>query len=234
MWLTFLYVDDRLVVVDKPTGLLSVPGIGPDKVDCVVARAAARFSGSRIVHRLDMDTSGVLVLARDADTHRELSRQFHDREVEKTYIAVVHGRIQYREGTIDLPIRKDMENPPRQIVDMEQGRPSQTHWKVLERKNGTTRVELTPHTGRSHQLRLHLLALGHPIVGDDLYSLPEPLETPEPPEIPEITDQANGGPRASRLMLHACSLVFTAPKSGKSRGVGGEVSRMRFSTPCPF
>jgi len=204
---TILFADNRILVFDKPPGLLSVPGIGPEKADCLAARAELAFPGARIVHRLDRDTSGVIILARDADTHRELSRQFHDREVDKCYMAIVGGVLAIDEGSIDAPMRKDMDDPPRQIIDDEHGRAALTHWRVLERNPDRTRVELIPHTGRSHQLRVHLKSIGHPILGDDLYA-PEELRNAAP-----------------RLLLHATMLGVTHPSSGDS---------MVFQSDCPF
>jgi tRNA pseudouridine32 synthase/23S rRNA pseudouridine746 synthase len=154
-----------------------------------------------------MDTSGIIVMARDADTHRELSRQFQDREVEKTYIAVVGGVIEKDEGLIDIPIRKDFDNPPCQCVDFEKGKSSQTHWKVLERGCDRTRLELKPVTGRSHQLRIHLRELGYPILGDDLYA-PQELQDMVP-----------------RLQLHALDLTVMHPATGKP---------IQFYARCPF
>ena len=202
-----IFADNKLIVFEKPTSLLSVPGIGPEKADCLVARAQADFPGARIVHRLDRDTSGLIVLARDADTHRELSRQFQDREVDKTYEAIAGGILAIDEGMIDAAIRKDMDNPPRQMIDDVQGRSSQTRWMVMERGDDCTRVQLFPLTGRSHQLRLHLQSIGHPILGDDLYA-PDEMRA-----------------RVDRLMLHATILEFTHPSSGK---------RLIFESPAPF
>ena len=202
-----LYHDDYIVALDKPSGLLSVKGIGPSKIDCLALRAASAIEGARIVHRLDMDTSGVIVLARDAETHRELSRQFQDREVEKEYVAVVGGSLKEDCGDIDIPIRKDMDNPPKQCVDYDQGKSSQTAWCVLQRKPDRTRVLLAPKTGRSHQLRVHLKEIGHPILGDNLYAPPELLAM------------------AGRLQLHAQKLVVTHPASKE---------RITFYSACPF
>lgn len=201
--------DDRLVVFNKSAGLLSVPGIGPEKQDCLVARAQHQFPGARIVHRLDRDTSGVIILALDADTHRELSRQFHDRETKKRYIAIVAGTVVDDEGEIDLPMRKDMDplRAPRQVIDHTHGRRALTTYRVLERLNDRTRVQLTPITGRSHQLRLHLLELGHPILGDDLYA---------PDDVLALAD---------RLLLHAESLTIIHPAMRTPR---------EFIAPCPF
>ncbi len=202
-----LHRDDRIIVLDKPTGLLSVPGIGPGKTDCLAARVAAVHPGARIVHRLDRDTSGVIIMALDAEAHRALSIQFQDRLVAKAYVAVVAGIVAEDEGEIDLPIRKDLEDTPRQIVDHVLGRPSQTRWRVLERGADRTRLELRPLTGRSHQLRLHLREIGHPILGDDLYAPPDARA------------------RADRLMLHALWLRVVHP---------GTAALMEFEARCPF
>ena len=204
-----LLEDEHLVAFDKPSGLLSVPGIGPEKADCLVARAEKAVSGARIVHRLDRDTSGVIVLARNADVHRELSRQFHDREVEKAYVAVVAGHVLGSDGRIDAPLRKDMDNPPRHLVDHVQGKPARTHWHVEDtyEEPPRTRLSFTPETGRTHQLRIHACVLGHPIVGDDLYA---------PRDIVDLGE---------RLMLHAERLTFTHPISGERICVHAE---------CPF
>ena len=202
-----IHADTHLVVFNKPTGLLSVPGIGPKKADCLVARGQDAFPGCRIVHRLDRDTSGVIVLARDAETHRALSIQFQDRLVSKQYEAIVLGAPAKDEGFIDAAIRKDMDCPPRQCIDPEQGRPSQTSWRVLGRHSDRTRLELSPRTGRSHQLRLHLLHIGHPILGDDLYAPPDALAM------------------SDRLCLHATLLTFRHP------GTNAEVT---FTSPAPF
>jgi len=202
-----LYRDDRLIVLNKPAGLLSVPGIGPEKADCLAVRVAATFPGARIVHRLDRDTSGVIIMALDAQAHRQLSVQFQDRLVEKKYIAIVAGAVEGDEGSIDLPMRKDLDDPPRQIIDHEQGRQAVTMWRVLARESDRSRVELTPRTGRSHQLRLHMKVLGHPILGDDLYAPAEALAM------------------ADRLMLHALSLSIVHPSTAEPR---------TFEAPCPF
>ena len=170
MLAAILYSDSWLIAVNKPSGLLSEPGRGPEKQDCLVRRLQTQFPTVRIVHRLDRDTSGVMVLALDADTHRELSRQFQDREVAKLYVAIVHGQMLEEAGQIDLPLAKDFEHPPRHKVDFMQGRPAITRWQVIERLPDRTRLELTPLTGRSHQLRIHLAHLRHPILGDNLYA----------------------------------------------------------------
>lgn len=213
---SILFSDPAIVVCDKASGLLSVPGIGPEKADCLVARLQREFPGARIVHRLDRDTSGVIVLARDADTHRTLSMSFEARAVDKSYEALVSGHLAADRGTVDLPLRKEALGSARQIVHMTEGKPSRTDYEVLERGRDAcergdgfawTRVKLTPFTGRSHQLRVHMLALGHPILGDDLYAA-----------------GAAHSARA-RLCLHARTLSFTHPKSG---------ARLTFEAPCPF
>jgi len=207
-----LYVDDALLVLGKPSGLLAVPGRGADKQDCLSARVQARYPGALIVHRLDMATSGLMVMARNPAAQRELSKAFAAREVAKRYIAVVAGRLEAPPegwGIIDLPIAVDWPRRPLRIVDPVHGKPSLTRWRVLEcgATGRDTRVELEPVTGRSHQLRVHLRELGHPILGDALYA---------PPEV-----QA----RAGRLLLHACSLRFAHPLTGDA---------LAFESPAPF
>ena len=198
-----LYVDDTLLVVDKPSGLLAVPGRGADKQDCLSARVQARYPDALIVHRLDMATSGLMVMARGAAAQRTLSKAFAAREVNKRYIAVVAGRLQAPAeawGVIDLPIIADWPNRPLRMIDHQLGKPSVTRWRVLGHDEIalTTRVELEPVTGRSHQLRLHLRELGHPILGDTLYA---------PPAIQAM---------AGRLLLHASSLRFAHPVTGEA------------------
>ena len=205
--LDIIFRDQYIIALNKPTGLLSVPGIGPEAQDCLANRVAFEFPGARIVHRLDRDTSGVIVMARDADTHRELSRQFHDRETEKTYIAIVAGVMEKHSGEIDLPMRKDIDNPPWSIIDFVHGRNAVTRWRVLEQHADRARLELNPITGRSHQIRLHLKVIDHPILGDDLYA---------PPPILALAD---------RLLLHAKSLSITHPATGE---------RLHLHASCPF
>jgi tRNA pseudouridine32 synthase/23S rRNA pseudouridine746 synthase len=205
-----IYTDEHVIVLDKPSGLLSVPGIGADNQDCLARRVEARFAGARIVHRLDRDTSGVIVMAMDAEGHRDLSRQFEKRLVDKCYIAVTAGVVDADDGEIDLPLRKDLNPPrpgPRHIVDHVHGRPALTRYRVLRRDADRTRLELRPQTGRSHQLRVHLDAIGHPILGDDLYA---------PPEVVAMAD---------RLLLHAQAMSITHPATGQ---------RLNFESPCPF
>jgi len=193
------YVDADLLVVDKPSGLLSVPGRGPGMDDNLARRVQARYPEALTVHRLDMDTSGLLVMARNAEVHRALGRFFELRQVDKAYIAVVAGRVANSPRTIDLPLITDWPNRPRQMVDFVQGKAALTHLDVLsyDASSDTTRVRLTPETGRSHQLRVHLQSIGHPILGDDLYAPPAILA------------------QAPRLMLHAAMLAFRHPVSGE-------------------
>ena len=196
--LVVVYADEALLVLDKPAGLLSVPGRGEDKQDCLSARVQARYADALIVHRLDMATSGLMILARGTAVQRSLNDIFANRQVTKRYIAVVDGHLDQpldSWGVIDLPILVDWPNRPLRKIDREQGKPSMTRWRWLSynRENNTTRIELEPITGRSHQLRVHLLAVGHPILGDALYG--------------DIRVQAS----SSRLLLHAQSLELTHP-----------------------
>ena len=200
--LTVLYADEALLVLDKPAGLLSVPGRGEDKQDCLSARAQRLYPDALIVHRLDMATSGLMVLARGLNAQRSLNAAFAERRVNKRYVAVVDGTLAPPPdtwGLINLPILVDWPNRPRRMIDHEQGKPSTTRWRVLSHHaaTATTRVELEPITGRSHQLRVHLLALGHPILGDALYGHPR---------VQALSD---------RLLLHACVLELAHPVSGE-------------------
>ena len=192
--LQIVFADASLIVVDKPAGLLSVPGRGADKQDCLELRVQREYPDALIVHRLDMSTSGLLLLARGELMQSQLSRLFRERQVDKRYIAVVAGLLADEIGEIDLPLICDWPNRPRQKVDFDQGKSSQTKFRRQSQdpQAGTTRVELEPITGRTHQLRVHMAALGHPILGDDLY----------------------GGPAtaaAERLLLHAMDLAFIHP-----------------------
>lgn len=194
-----LYHDDDLVLVNKPSMLLSVPGRGDDKKDCVVSRLADDMGWIREVHRLDWETSGVMLLARTADAHRQLSGQFARREVEKTYLAVVYGMVPASSGAINLPLRCDWPNRPRQMVDFLNGKSALTYWQRLECADNRCRIGLQPVTGRSHQLRVHLSSMGHPILGDRLYA--------------SVEAQA----MAERLLLHATMLCFiTHPVTGRA------------------
>ncbi len=207
--------DDALIAVDKPPGLPSVPGRKPELADCAWARVRHRFDDARIVHRLDMATSGLLLFARGADVQRTLSRAFAAREVRKTYIARVHGHVAGDEGTIDLPLAADWPNRPRQVVDHVRGKPSTTRWRVVARGVGApaadahaaafTLVELEPLTGRTHQLRVHLASLGHAIVGDTLYGLPT-----SPPDVAAVPIEPT-----PRMLLHARSIELVHPTTGQ-------------------
>lgn len=202
-----VYQDAALIVLDKPSGMLAVPGRGPELQDCLSARVQADLPQAAIVHRLDRDTSGLIVMALDADTQRELSRQFAAREIGKVYRAVVFGTPEADEGMVDLPLRKDFDRPPRHMVDFEHGRPAQTGWRVVERRGDRALLELQPITGRSHQIRIHLATQGHPILGDPLYAHEEALAM------------------ADRLMLHAEQLTLTHPRTGE---------RMTWRSECDF
>ena len=197
--LAVIHADAHCIVVCKPSGLLAVPGRGEAGLDCLSERVRAEYADSLIVHRLDMATSGLMLLARGADAQRTLSIAFAQREVHKRYVAVVAGRMSAPEGEIDLPLAADWPNRPRQQVDAVHGRPSLTRYRVreLDAARNTTRVELEPVTGRAHQLRVHLLAIGHPILGDALYG------------------SADVQAAAPRLLLHAASLAFVHPASGE-------------------
>lgn len=211
---TVRYCDSQLLVLDKPSGMLSVPGRGPDKADCLSARVQAACPEALVVHRLDMATSGLIVMARGPEMQRRLGLAFAEREVGKRYQAVVAGRLDPPAGNdgwdlIDLPIAADWPNRPLRIIDSERGQASLTRWRVTghDPDADITRLELEPVTGRSHQLRVHLQALGHPILGDSLYA---------PPAI------AGAAPR---LLLHACRLRLRHPHSGEA---------LEFSSPAPF
>jgi tRNA pseudouridine32 synthase / 23S rRNA pseudouridine746 synthase len=200
-----VHVDEWLVVVDKPAGLLSVPGRGEAGQDCVAARVQRALPGALVVHRLDMATSGLLLMARGPAMQRALSRLFETRAVAKRYVALVAGRIAPPAaadgwGEIDLPLMADWPNRPRQMIDHGRGRPSRTRWRILgvDAAREVTRLELEPVTGRSHQLRVHLQAIGHPIVGDRLYA-----------------SQAVQA-QAPRLLLHASELRLTHPATGEA------------------
>ena len=209
--LNIIHSTPRYVVIDKPPGLLSVQGKGEANKDCAAARVREHFpaaTGPLVVHRLDMDTSGLLVFGLDADAQRDLSMQFERREVEKRYIALVEGIMPTERGEIDIPIRMDPANRPVQIVDHIDGRPSVTRWRLLAVETDRSRLELEPLTGRTHQLRLHLAHAGHPILGDVLYG--------EQPRVAGL---------APRLCLHAAMLEFKEP---------GTETRVRFESRAEF
>ena len=208
--LDIVHATRRFVVIDKPSGLLSVPGKGEENQDCAAARVRAMFpeaAGPLVVHRLDMDTSGLLIFGLDPEAQRELSMQFERREVEKSYLALVDGTVPLESGTVDVPIRMDPFNRPYQVVDRSHRRPAVTCFKVLSYETDRTRLELIPQTGRTHQLRVHCAHMGNPILGDVLYG-PQPRTAESAP----------------RLMLHAAMLGFTDPETGRrvrfERGAG--------------
>lgn len=201
-----LHHDHEILVVDKQSGLLSVPGRGEGKEDCLINRLRGAFPTVLLVHRLDLDTSGVMVFGLTPHAQRHLSKQFEERKTRKVYLARVAGRVAEKTGTVDLPLIVDWPNRPRQKVDHAEGRPAQTDWRVVRAGDDETRIRLMPLTGRSHQLRVHMAEIGHPILGDPLYA----------------TGAAANFPR---LMLHAESLRFKHPETG---------AHMTFSAKVPF
>jgi tRNA pseudouridine32 synthase/23S rRNA pseudouridine746 synthase len=209
------------VAIEKPSGLLSVPGKGEEKKDCVVARVRAMFPravGPMVVHRLDMETSGILLVGLTVEGQRELSRQFEQREVEKRYVAVLEGQPSRDEGVIDLPMRADIENRPRQVVDFVQGRPAQTRYRVLGREPDRARVEFEPITGRSHQLRVHASAARVVRAGADGLLCAEGVERPGGLGCAIVGDVLYGRGMeepGQRLLLHASWIAFTDPETGR-------------------
>lgn len=204
--LSILHEDHEIIVLDKPAGLLSVPGRGPELADCLITRLQVIHPQALLVHRLDRDTSGVIVFALTPHAQRNLSLQFEEKRTKKTYQARLEGLLEPREGTVDLPLIVDWENRPRQMVCHTTGRPAQTDWRVLRHEGDTTRVRLFPRTGRTHQLRVHMLALGHVILGDTIYASGQAADHP-------------------RLMLHAEELRLSHPDTGRG---------MSFRAPVPF
>ena len=200
-----IHDDDQILVVDKPTGLLSVPGRGEDRADCLIARLRRAFPTVLLVHRLDLDTSGVMVFALTPHAQRHLGQQFERRQVKKSYVARLWGRLNQKSGTVDQPLMVDWPNRPRQMIHPD-GRPAQTDWRVIRAGDSETRVRLNPLTGRSHQLRVHMAHLGHPILGDPLYATGPAADFP-------------------RLMLHAETLRLRHPDSNVT---------MTFSAEPPF
>ena len=204
--LDILHHDSALLIVNKPAGLLSVPGKDPGKEDCLIDRLRRVFPEVLLVHRLDCDTSGVMVFALTKAAQGHLGQQFEKRQTKKVYLARLWGLLEPKEGTVDLPLCVDWPNRPRQHVNHEQGKPAVTDWRVQRHDGKTTRVRLMPLTGRSHQLRVHMLSLGHPILGDPIYATGEALNYP-------------------RMMLHAESLRLRHPETGKS---------LTYTAPVPF
>ncbi|MEP2640841.1 RluA family pseudouridine synthase [Roseobacter sp.] len=202
--LVILHEDAEVLLVDKPEGLLSVPGKGPDLADCLLTRVQDAFPDALLVHRLDRDTSGVMIFALTRHAQRHLGLQFEKRMTQKTYVARVWGVPSDKSGTVDLPLIVDWPNRPRQMVNHETGKPAQTDWRVLKDEDTTARVRLRPKTGRSHQLRVHMLSLGHPILGDPFYA----------------TGPARDFPR---MMLHSQELRFKHPQGGRSMKVRSDL-----------
>jgi tRNA pseudouridine32 synthase / 23S rRNA pseudouridine746 synthase len=205
--LDVIHLDDHILAVNKPSGLLSVPGKAVEHRDCLETRVKAAYTDALLVHRLDMDTSGVMVFAMGKAAQRHISSQFQKRQLEKTYVARVRGHVAADSGTVDLPLIVDWPNRPLQMVDFERGKPSVTDWSVLERDGDVTRMELRPKTGRSHQLRVHMRELGHAILGDRFYA--------------DATTIA----AADRLQLHAQTLHLRHPEGG---------AWLALHAPCPF
>ncbi len=192
--LEYFHVDDSLIIVNKQNGLLTVPGKGPEKQDCLISRVQEDYSDALIVHRLDMETSGLVLMARSKKFHRDLSILFQNREIAKSYIALLAGKLSLEQGEVDLPLIVDWPNKPMQKVDYETGKPSLTCYSLIayNQRLDQSRVELRPVTGRTHQLRLHMSSLGNPILGDRLYG-------------------ASSTSSSNRLMLHARTLEFKHP-----------------------
>ncbi|WP_194097810.1 RluA family pseudouridine synthase [Marivivens aquimaris] len=204
--LVVLHEDHEIVVVDKPTGLLSVPGKGEHLADCLITRVQAAYPTALLVHRLDRDTSGVMIFGLTPNAQRHLGKQFEARATKKTYVARVYGRVQEKTGTVDLPLIVDWPNRPLQKVDHEEGRQAVTDWRVVRASDDESRVRLYPKTGRSHQLRVHMREIGHPILGDPFYATGPALDYP-------------------RLMLHSETLQFRHPDGGRG---------MRITAKAPF
>lgn len=204
--LDILHHDHEILVANKPSGLLSVPGRGEHLADCLLSRVQTVFPETLLVHRLDRDTSGVMVFALTPGAQKHLGKDFETRQVKKTYLARVWGRVAEKTGTVDLPLIVDWPNRPRQMVDHENGKAAITDWRVVKYEDAATRLRLYPRTGRSHQLRVHMMEIGHPILGDPFYATGEALNAP-------------------RLMLHAESLRIRHPDGGKG---------MTFTAKAPF
>ncbi|OFC70700.1 pseudouridine synthase [Alteromonas confluentis] len=206
-YLSLVHYDNDIVVANKQSGLLSVTGIQPAHKDALISRVQKVLPTATVVHRLDMATSGIMVMALNKEAHRQISRQFQDRLTKKRYYARVDGIVAEDEGEVTLPLIVDWPNRPKQKVDHENGKPSLTYYRVIRRLENETWVELLPVTGRSHQLRVHMLSIGHPILGDRLYAHDEARD------------------RAPRLQLHAETLILQHPASGQWQ---------RFTAHVPF
>ena len=206
-YLRIVYYDDHILVADKPSGLLSVPGKADEHKDALIGRVNHVFPTATVVHRLDMATSGIMVMALNKASHRHISKQFELRQTRKRYFARVFGNLEQAEGEIRLPLICDWPNRPKQMVDHERGKPAHTRYQTIQQEGDETLIALYPVTGRSHQLRVHMLALGHPILGDRLYAHEKALAM------------------APRLQLHAESLCFAHPVT---------LEAMTINSPIPF
>lgn len=206
-YLDIVYQDDDLVVLNKQSGLLSVPGRLAEHQDCLQHRVMSVLPTATIVHRLDMATSGIIIMALNKAAHVNISQQFEKRKTSKHYIARVYGHLEHKEGSVDLPLICDWPNRPKQKVDLEHGKNALTHYQVLKEEAETSLIKLMPVTGRSHQLRVHMLALGHPIIGDRLYAHDKALSL------------------SNRLQLHAQSYTINHPVSGE---------QLTLEAHCPF
>ena len=202
MALDIIYQDEYIIAVNKPQALLSVPGLGPDKQDCLISRLLEQEPEAKVVHRLDCYTSGIMLFAIGIEMQRALNKIFHDRKIKKEYIAVVRQWFDEEEGVIKFPMRCDIDNRPHQIVDYEHGKSAITYWQVLHRENNSVRLLLKPETGRTHQLRIHCSAMGHPIIGDGLYG--------------------NDEVKQPRMLLHADNLIFEHPVTGEEMLMSAE------------
>ena len=205
MALDIIYQDESIIAVNKPQALLSVPGLGPNKQDCLISRLVEQEPEAKVVHRLDCYTSGIMLFAIGIEMQRALSKIFHDRKIKKEYIAVVSRWFDEEEGVIKFPMRCDIDNRPHQIVDYEHGKSATTYWNILNRESNAVRLLLKPETGRTHQLRVHCSAMGYPIIGDGLYG--------------------NDEVKQPRMLLHADNLIFEHPVTGKG---------MLLSAKCDF
>lgn len=205
-YISVIHRDADILVLDKPSGLLSVPGRHPALSDSLATRVQKEFPQALMIHRLDKDTSGVVLMSLNRKAHAAIAAQFEARTTEKFYIAEAWGKVSPLEGLIDLPLAIDPDNKPRHRVDHIHGKPAQTRWQVLGYKENTTRLRLSPLTGRTHQLRVHMKALGYPMLGDEFYA------------------EGDARAAADRLLLHAEELAFQHP-DGRA---------MKFTVPCPF
>ncbi|WP_025898844.1 RluA family pseudouridine synthase [Sneathiella glossodoripedis] len=204
-YLTIAYEAEDYILLEKQSGILSVPGRGPEKADCLYSRLLKRNPEALVVHRLDLETSGLVIFARNKETQSYFGRLFQNRAVEKTYHAIVVGRISGASGWIDLPISADWINRPKQKIDYKNGKASKTYWELVKSNNNYSYIQLKPHTGRSHQLRVHMSSVGHPIAGDPLYN------------------QKNDPTHFPRLFLHASELKFEDPQTHEMVKFASEV-----------